>query len=131
MKTKNERAITFCSLRFCIGCAFAVTALFVSVHVYDNLKAGVFFAVMFVAAGAFKIPETAIPHRLISILYKTWGVVTAIAMLFFSQLCLNEGLPEGGIVCFKEQAWNYPRTKNIWKTFVRLFQLVILLVIIR
>ena len=96
MSTKVKKFVKIRSVRFCLGCLFAAAAFAISVLAYDKAKAGLFFAVLFLLAGAVKIPDTLISRRGLTVLYTIWLVLTAFATLFFSQFCLNEALPDRG-----------------------------------
>ena len=95
---KVRQIIHIRSLRFVLGCILAAAALAISLLVYGKAKAGLVFAVLFIMTGAVRIPEDMIPQRLLPILYTVWLVVTAFATLALSQFCLNEVLPENGLL---------------------------------
>ena len=69
MSTKVKQIVKTRSVRFCLGCLFAAAAFAISVLAYDKAKAGLFFAVLFLLAGAVKIPDTLIPKRGLTVLY--------------------------------------------------------------
>ena len=98
MRTKIKQIVKIRSARFCLGCLFAAAAFAVSLLVYGKAKAGLFFAVLFLLAGAVKLPDSLISRRGLSVLYSVWLVFTAFVTLFFSQFCLNEVLPENGLL---------------------------------
>lgn len=98
MLTKTRKVIQIRSVRFLLGCLLAAAAFAVSMLVYGKLKAGLFFAVLFVFAGAVRIPDEAIPRRILAVLYAVWLVFTAFVTLGLSQFCLNEVLPENGLL---------------------------------
>lgn len=96
MKTKIKQIIHIRSARFCLGCLFAAAAFAISLLVYGKAKAGLFFAVLFLLAGAVKLPDNLISRRGLSVLYVVWLVFTAFVTLVLSQFCQNEALPVYG-----------------------------------
>lgn len=97
MKSTLKQIVRIRSLRFGVGCLFAITSFTVSLYCYDNLKAGVLFAVLFILTGAILIQGELIPPHILSIIYIGWFILTAFATLVLSQFCLNEVLPKKGI----------------------------------
>lgn len=97
MKTKAKQVVSVRSPRFALGCGLAVAAFAVSLWVYDNLKAALFFAGMFIIVGAVKIPDSRIEKRFLPVLYSGWLVLSAFVTLGLSQFCQNEVLPVYGV----------------------------------
>lgn len=98
MNPDLKKTVTVNRGRFILGVFLSIAAFVVSFTVYNNLKAGLFFAFLFFLTGAVKISGTAIPHRVLYVLYILWTVATAFVTLFLSQFCLNEWMPEKGLL---------------------------------
>ena len=98
MNPDLKKTVTVNRGRFILGVFLSIAAFVVSFTVYNNLKAGLFFAFLFLLTGAVKISETAIPHRVLYVLYILWTIATAFVTLFLSQFCLNEWMPEKGLL---------------------------------
>ena len=75
MRTREKRFANILTVRFGLGCLLAIVFLAVSVLVYDNFKAGVFFAVIFVFAGIVKISENTISQKYLPGVYTIWLIV--------------------------------------------------------
>ncbi len=89
-----KQCIKLNSERFYIGLIIAFITFVLSLFIYKNIKAGLFFLFSFIVVGMIKLPDDIVSPRVLKTIYIVWVLVTAVVVLFLSQLCMNEVFPE-------------------------------------